>query len=127
MWDTRIDVLGDRPVCRVTVFGHGALVSYAEVVEQWRTCRRFCIFFARLLALALPSLLLGDAADELDHGRARVRVRARRQSGLGRASLGSAKYRPITAMPIMTIMVMPITQRMIRASNRPAACRNSRG
>src|ERR671918_1702643 len=50
MWGTRVDVLSDGHVRRVTVLRDGAAVSYAEVVEQWRASRPFRTFFAALLA-----------------------------------------------------------------------------
>jgi hypothetical protein len=50
MWKTRIDVLGDGRVRRAVMLRHGAAVSYAEVVEQWRTSRPFHTFFMALLA-----------------------------------------------------------------------------
>jgi hypothetical protein len=50
MWGTRVDVLNDGHVRRVVVLRDDQAVSYAEVVEQWRTGRPFRTFFAALLA-----------------------------------------------------------------------------
>jgi Family of unknown function (DUF6940) len=50
MWEARIDVLSDGRVRRVALLGHGAAVSYAEVIERWRTSTPFRTFFTALLA-----------------------------------------------------------------------------
>jgi hypothetical protein len=50
MWATRVDLLSDGRVRRVAVLRDGAAVSYAEVVDQWRTNEVFRTFFAALLA-----------------------------------------------------------------------------
>jgi hypothetical protein len=50
MWATRVGVLSDGRVRRVAVLRDGAAISYAEVVEQWRTSRSFRAFFGALLA-----------------------------------------------------------------------------
>jgi len=50
MWGTSVDVLNDGHVRRVAVLRDDRAVSYAEVVEQWRTSEPFRTFFAALLA-----------------------------------------------------------------------------
>jgi hypothetical protein len=52
MWAPRVDVLSDGCVRRVALLRDGADVSYAEVVEQWRTNPSFRAFFGGLLAEA---------------------------------------------------------------------------
>jgi hypothetical protein len=41
MWAMRVDVWSGGRVRRVALLRDGAAVSYAEVVEQWRTSRPF--------------------------------------------------------------------------------------
>jgi hypothetical protein len=53
MWETRVGVLNDGRVRRVALLRDGAAVSYAEVVDQWRTNEVFRTFFAALLAAPL--------------------------------------------------------------------------
>lgn len=50
MWETRVDVPSDGQVRHMAVLHDGAAVSYAEVVEHWRTSRSFRTFFTALLA-----------------------------------------------------------------------------
>jgi hypothetical protein len=50
VWGTRVDLLSDGHVRRAAVLRDGKAVSYAEVVEQWRSSRSFRTFFAALLA-----------------------------------------------------------------------------
>jgi hypothetical protein len=50
MWGTRVDALSDGRVRRLAVLRDGKAVSYAEVVEQWRSGDAFRTFFTALLA-----------------------------------------------------------------------------
>jgi hypothetical protein len=50
MWETQVDVLDDGRVHHVALLRDGAGVSYADVVQYWRTDEPFRAFFAALLA-----------------------------------------------------------------------------
>jgi hypothetical protein len=50
MWETQVDVLDDGRVHHVGLLRDGAGLSYADVVEYWRTDEPFRAFFVALLA-----------------------------------------------------------------------------
>lgn len=50
MLATRVDVLSNGRVRRVTLLRDGAAISYADVVEHWQADEPFRAFFAALLA-----------------------------------------------------------------------------
>ena len=52
IWGSETEVLDGGRVRKVTLFGEGAVLSYAEVVENWRRDAAFKTFFSNLLAAA---------------------------------------------------------------------------
>ena len=52
VWGSEIEELDGGRVRKVTLFGEGAVLSYAEVVENWRRDGAFNAFFSNLLAAA---------------------------------------------------------------------------
>jgi hypothetical protein len=81
MWETQVDVLDHGRVHRAALLRDGAVISYAEAVEHWRTDVVPRILRCLTRGHAFRGALLGNAAGNPGHGCMRFRVRARRQPG----------------------------------------------